>query len=792
QSGSDEIRAHIASLKIPKISPESAIPSLLLHNLGQATHDPNLVDRVRELFQQIFGIIFLCNTSGSGKTRLIFEGLHCNWGFYFTANTQPDSIGSSDIEDILADLDSLPRLIKLTNSNRAAALTENEEVTSRRFLLVLCARILFFHLFLKYASDEEGGLTDDHKGRWLLLQVAPKMLLGTETDPFSDCIKSLKRLSKQAMEEFIKEEMKRVREYLPQGTVLFCVLDEAQVAMTKFYDCFQSKSTEETRPILRQIILEWKKVCPNLIISGTGISMRELQTIIGSSVAKESNEESQTYTDLGSFDDEKAQRAYVEQYLPPGSLEDDNWKTVVSRAGYWLHGRHRLTATFLSYLIRNNFEAPNRVLNEFVFQMSNFHPSDFDPKHEPPIARKTEVVSKFDFSKLSQDKALERQIAGFIFDYAFHGKPRDVGGPEYDKLVEYGVARFGHRTNILADEPLALLAAMHYFTINTPWSLQHFLEEELSNSNPGARGTAFEYFGAYLLGIAFKSARPLSEVFTFVGDNNSGLGNEKAELVAVEKTDGKFICHPVDLSSNTQPTYRQGRTPRTQAETLSWLQNPERTVFCFPVHMVGPDLILVLRLSDKTVVRVIVQFKQKMESKMSSADTESAFRTTDPNRFLAQKSPLGTSSKSKDVTKEMPSSRMKVQLQEALRSLGPGTTKAGEYGVLRVLIAHPGSVDLAVLAELANSDTSRHPAATVDVTALATCLSERETLTSLSLILQEAAIERKKRPKRKLEETNDDDVEAPSARKKRINLEKFNELPLDEGPLPDTFEDDLF
>jgi hypothetical protein len=43
---------HIAGLKIPLVSPVSQSPSLLLHNLGQPSHDPQLSDRVDKLFRQ--------------------------------------------------------------------------------------------------------------------------------------------------------------------------------------------------------------------------------------------------------------------------------------------------------------------------------------------------------------------------------------------------------------------------------------------------------------------------------------------------------------------------------------------------------------------------------------------------------------------------------------------------------------------------------------------------------------------------------------------------------------------
>jgi hypothetical protein len=47
-SGSDTIQSHITDLKIPYTS--SKHPSLLLHNLGQPSHDPQLATRVSDLF----------------------------------------------------------------------------------------------------------------------------------------------------------------------------------------------------------------------------------------------------------------------------------------------------------------------------------------------------------------------------------------------------------------------------------------------------------------------------------------------------------------------------------------------------------------------------------------------------------------------------------------------------------------------------------------------------------------------------------------------------------------------
>jgi len=48
----DETRRHITDLKIPIISPSSQSSLLLLHNLGQPSHDAQLARRVDGLFKQ--------------------------------------------------------------------------------------------------------------------------------------------------------------------------------------------------------------------------------------------------------------------------------------------------------------------------------------------------------------------------------------------------------------------------------------------------------------------------------------------------------------------------------------------------------------------------------------------------------------------------------------------------------------------------------------------------------------------------------------------------------------------
>jgi hypothetical protein len=97
------------------------------------------------------------------------------------------------------------------------------------------------------------------------------------------------------------------------------------------------------------------------------------------------------------------------------------------------------------------------------------------------------------------------------------------------------------------------------------------------------------------------------------------------------------------------------------------------------------------------VLRVVGQFKHITGNTICAADTREAIRTTDPEHFIAQPA-----------------------VTETLKKLGPGTEKAGELGVLRVLVAFPAVPNLATLAAIAEADAKRHPIATVDIVSLAT------------------------------------------------------------------------
>ena len=98
-----------------------------------------------------------------------------------------------------------------------------------------------------------GGITENHKVRWLLIQVAPVTLVD-EYDIFLALTRLAGRASSDYLDANIVSESSIINQLLPQRPELFCVLDEAQ-ALTKNSDYFQFETDPaQGGPILRPII----------------------------------------------------------------------------------------------------------------------------------------------------------------------------------------------------------------------------------------------------------------------------------------------------------------------------------------------------------------------------------------------------------------------------------------------------------------------------------------------------------------------------------------------------------
>ena len=304
------------------------------------------------------------NTSGSGKTRLLLEGLCDYWGFYFTSLVDSSLLGSSDVQNsIRSYIPDSPgfrtTLPPVDSSNHKIALQTNRDHANRIFSRLFLARLFIFDLFVQIMkqlrSSELGELQATvYRRRWLLLQLQPSLLHSQVWDIFDELVGKLSPASESFVNGMTKTLLIRIRKRLtempdsPQHhpsdtsqTPLFCVLDEAQYAATQHSNAFKSDTGNAPRPILREIVKAWETQSSGhgifMVVAGTGISKDVVDQAMASAIMKESKY--RWCSDTGAFDDLDEQRRYVERYLPPSLLLSNSGMRLIRRIGYWLRGR---------------------------------------------------------------------------------------------------------------------------------------------------------------------------------------------------------------------------------------------------------------------------------------------------------------------------------------------------------------------------------------------------------------------------------------------------------------------
>jgi len=280
----------------------------------------------------------LINTSGSGKSRILLEGLCRHWGFYFVA-VGSSIVGSSDFFATFSTID--------------AARYYTENTTERRLLQLLLSRLLLLNLFIEVAKCSPTGLQQkEHRRLWTLLQVHPEIIKGHFCgDIFADLTRCLRHTTSENLRNLIMEAQTKLCDLLavPNGELtLFTVLDEVQKALTLCTGDYQSNDRETPRPLLQETCRVWSTLLGSkfpLILSGTGFNYRIFDEILGSSHVK-----AQPYVrlhDIGAFDDARSQAAYIQQYFPPMFFQTPAWTAFLSRAWAWLRGRYQ--ALFISW-----------------------------------------------------------------------------------------------------------------------------------------------------------------------------------------------------------------------------------------------------------------------------------------------------------------------------------------------------------------------------------------------------------------------------------------------------------
>ncbi|PPQ95415.1 hypothetical protein CVT26_008436 [Gymnopilus dilepis] len=713
---------HIKALRIPALDGN---PDLLLHDLGCFGKDDKNLARIQNLFSSEKHTCFV-NATGTGKTRLLLEGLCQNWGFYFTAR-RTSGFGSNDIERAME-----------FHSRKPARTSSPYKTPQRTFKEIFLARLIIFHLYLEIVKKiatrrpadrpvKQLKLNSFHK-RWLLLQLRPSFedpnvhlgddifgrlsqLLSEASTMFivtktGDLLKSVLGLSLDIEGLSSSSRLPTTASY-KTPLQLFCVLDDAQYA-TRHLSCVAGSAASSS--LLRDALSSWDQGIKSLasksqvniviILSGTRISKGDL---FPPSLSTQKSDNYRWYHDTGSFSrkaGQAEQTKYLKKYIPtcfwdsaPGERLDFR-----ARIWYWLRGRYRFTASFVSNLLANGFRHPQLLLTRYILHLANFEVTDTS-RHvdQEGVDSNLRVIplhgicfeARFEL-QASKISAIHNSLATFLTRGSrTNTLDRDATYVEHGFLPVSESGQLKER-KVVIREPLIVLAAARFTSIK--YEPFHETLERRICSGGIPNGAAFENYLAICIDKLFSVDRRLDEIFDF-GRSPPSWASRNAVLVGLRRTNRH--CEGAILQCRSRqfqfsgPSVTLGVNARRPEDTLKWLEHRSCSPICFPNKYMGPDLFFVLRLDDNSLIWVALQAKYRSLQVLPKRDVEEARRSVTPSFFFRHKH--GNLHGHPNYTRRP---NIFGDTAERLLSLPFRRSDAGKYSLLRVIASFPAKTRL--------------------------------------------------------------------------------------------------
>ena len=285
----------------------------------------------------------LVNTAGSGKTRLLLDGLCQRWGFYFIADER--ETGSEDFRRIVCEFTTYQdyeraKAMNKSDSKTQESIDHTQETAARALSQVLLSHFLLLGLLVDevQALEEQKQLPWlQYRRLWVLIQVQSVEIFGW--DLFLDLARRLRPASHSDLQTRIRNKFEELSSQLKEGS-FYCVLDEAQVTTDKHYRDFFSENGSSSRPLLREIWRSWTTTFNvlemRLILAGTAIKEDEMTSTLSSNAFKPANYA--VKRDIGAFNDPGDQADYIRKYIP-ADWTDLKWQEFLNRSWAWFRGR---------------------------------------------------------------------------------------------------------------------------------------------------------------------------------------------------------------------------------------------------------------------------------------------------------------------------------------------------------------------------------------------------------------------------------------------------------------------
>ncbi|KAJ7780854.1 hypothetical protein DFH07DRAFT_950077 [Mycena maculata] len=729
-------REFLRALNIPDLH---GGPDMLLHDLGSFAHHPELQKRVENIFPiGEDNHVVVLNTSGSGKTRLTFEGLCQFWGLYFTSCVDTQGHGSADLQNVMDRIEDEKGFTKnLPLTDFATAHLANRQIARGYLTDVLYARLAILAKFCQIAMQlNSGTLLDEHKKYWLILQLKPSHLAHKDWDIFNELSKRIHGF-KWKDSKVITRLAAEVRALTGPGfgarSALFCVIDEAQAAAEKYTGAFRSLKLDSSnaRSLLRELVAVWGLVMGMwLILAGTGMKKSVMDETLASAILKEGSVV--TAFDIGGFDDATDQMEYMKSLMPDDFKCSEKAQNLFRLAHYWLRGRFRFTATFMRVLLLAGFQDAELLLQQYVsvctapplsdpnaalaLQNTGFVPTGGNLNAWVVQTSKRTVggFKTFSFERLKQNSKLFNDIKICISKFHLRSdiSSLHLTNSEYE-AVEYGFARVvavedqkkayvveGQRpTRVILNEPLVVLALMQWLrerdlSVHEGLSLRARTGVTEANGSNGLE----EYF-AFYFSTVFDDDTPLNKIFRFK-KGEPKWAKKPAKLISLYRRDAEWDSLRDQNSEPESGRVLRGSRPSValgiggdRAVAQGWLQHNIETPFLFPDTNFGPDILFVLELESKSRIWVAVQSKYSSASLLRKSVLEDALRSIAPSRFYLGK-PKGEPETWEATQHNETVSRLK-ELPNRLKYVPERPNDgAGEYSLLRVVAGWPAKIKL--------------------------------------------------------------------------------------------------
>jgi len=196
-----------------------------------------------------------------------------------------------------------------------------------------------FQFFLQVAIQIDGCLQEKHKRIWLLFQLFDQLNPQRGgLHPIIQIINKLRNASDDALDDLINRLHGINNDYFPSSRPILAI-DEAQWA-TRLYPCsgMSSSSPGSFRSIIREMVKAFTKAPVKLVVSGTGVSLADLEDNVASGVGKPPHTV-KVFHELGMFDTWPKLMNFFGRYVPASFLENSSGYRLQQRMREYLLGR---------------------------------------------------------------------------------------------------------------------------------------------------------------------------------------------------------------------------------------------------------------------------------------------------------------------------------------------------------------------------------------------------------------------------------------------------------------------